>query len=265
MKLTERIHVVGGSGLTHALDCHVYLVDGGGELALIDAGGGRAAGAILERITAAGFESAAVRHLILTHGHGDHAAGAAALRRLLPQMSVWASPPVRRWLADGDDAAVSIDVARAAGMYPPGFTLEPCLTDADLGEGTTVPVGDVELVAVETPGHSQGHVSLLLDNNGRRDLFAGDAVFAGGRIALQPLWDCNLAETSATLRALRGMAVDGLFAGHGDHVLSGGDGHVEHANAALDALQMPGPLHAPVAWRGAGQSVPAAGAVPSGT
>ncbi len=44
MKLTNDVYLVGGGdygfNLTHRLDCHTYLVDGGGELALIDAGFG---------------------------------------------------------------------------------------------------------------------------------------------------------------------------------------------------------------------------------
>jgi glyoxylase-like metal-dependent hydrolase (beta-lactamase superfamily II) len=252
MRLTERVHVVGGSGLSHALDCHVYLLDGGDELALVDAGGGRGARAIVEAITASGFDPTAVRHLLLTHGHGDHAAGAAALRRLLPSLRIHAAPPVRGWLADGDDGAVSIDVARTAGMYPADFTLEACATDADLVAGGVVAVGDLRLAVIETPGHSRGHVSLLLEHDGRRDLLAGDAIFAGGRVALQPLWDCSLAEQTATLRALRGLALDGLFAGHGEHVVGRAHEHVERANALLDALQVPEPLHPPAPWNGGG-------------
>ena len=42
MKLTSQVHVVGGGrfgfGLSGALDCHVYLLNGGDEMALIDPG-----------------------------------------------------------------------------------------------------------------------------------------------------------------------------------------------------------------------------------
>ena len=40
MKLTQDLYVVGGGrfgfGLSGELDCHVYVLDGGSELALID-------------------------------------------------------------------------------------------------------------------------------------------------------------------------------------------------------------------------------------
>ena len=52
MQLTTRVHVVGsgwlGFGLSHDLDCHVYLVNGLTEMALIDAG----VGLEVERIVA---------------------------------------------------------------------------------------------------------------------------------------------------------------------------------------------------------------------
>jgi hypothetical protein len=45
VRLTDRIHLVGGgswggAGLSPNPDCHVYLVDGGDALALVDAGSG---------------------------------------------------------------------------------------------------------------------------------------------------------------------------------------------------------------------------------
>lgn len=241
--LTERIERVGGTDLTDPLDCHVYLLDGGGELALVDAGGGRAPAAILDRVRAAGFDPAAIGHLLLTHGHGDHAAGAAGLAERLPGLRVHASPAVAGWLTAGDEAAVSVDVARRAGLYPPGFAYPACPAEGDLVDGARIRVGDLELAVLDTPGHSAGHVALLLELGGRRDLLAGDAVFAGGRIALQPLPDCDLAAQVATLRRLRPLALDGLFAGHGEPVVRDGAAHVERANAALDRLLLPDPLN----------------------
>ena len=54
--LTPRLHRVGGADLTHPLDCHVYLVDGGDELALVDAGAGPGAEAIVAAVRGAGFD-----------------------------------------------------------------------------------------------------------------------------------------------------------------------------------------------------------------
>ena len=81
MQLTEHVHLVGsgqnGFSLTHPLDCHVYLLDGGAELALIDTGVGRDVPAILAQIRAAGFAPGDIGTIFITHLHLDHAGGAA--------------------------------------------------------------------------------------------------------------------------------------------------------------------------------------------
>src|SRR5436190_13120957 len=144
MKIAERIHIVGsgqmGFHFTDDYDCHVYLLDGGDEYALVDAGGGRDVDGILACIAADGLDPRRVRRLLLTHAHADHAAGAAGLRERLG-LRVLASPPVARYVRDGDEHAASLDVARRAGGYPADFALPPCPVDEELLDGTVVRVG----------------------------------------------------------------------------------------------------------------------------
>jgi glyoxylase-like metal-dependent hydrolase (beta-lactamase superfamily II) len=56
MQLTEHVYLVGngvlGFDMTDAFDCHVYLIDGGSELALIDTGAGIGHAAILANVKA---------------------------------------------------------------------------------------------------------------------------------------------------------------------------------------------------------------------
>ncbi|MGX6449948.1 MBL fold metallo-hydrolase, partial [Patulibacter sp. S7RM1-6] len=70
MRLTPRVHLVASAThgtVTSPWDCHVYLLDGGDELALVDAGAGLAPDALLANVAAAGHDPARVRHLLLTH------------------------------------------------------------------------------------------------------------------------------------------------------------------------------------------------------
>lgn len=71
---------VAGPGITDDRDCCAYLVEGGGELALIDAGLGPSAPLILENILALGFKPQQVRYLVATRGHIDHTGGLARLK-----------------------------------------------------------------------------------------------------------------------------------------------------------------------------------------
>jgi glyoxylase-like metal-dependent hydrolase (beta-lactamase superfamily II) len=243
MRIAERIHLVGsgsfGFDLTDPFDCHVYLLDGGDELALIDVGAGMGADAILANVRVDGFDLARIRHLILTHAHGDHAGGAARMRSLLDDPAVYLSAATARYLRDGDEDGSSITVAKQVGIYPPHYRYEPCQVDVELREGSTIAVGDLTLSVLDTPGHCGGHVSLLLERDGRRTLFAGDAVFFGGKILLQAIHDCRLDEHIQSLRKLRGLDVDALLSGHLNFTLEGGQRHIERANEVLDKLLVP--------------------------
>jgi glyoxylase-like metal-dependent hydrolase (beta-lactamase superfamily II) len=243
MKLTDRVHLVGsgafGFGLTDPFDCHVYLLDGGEELALVDVGAGMGAEAIVEHVRRDGFDPARIRHVILTHAHGDHAGGAARMRALLRDPAFYLSAETASYIRTGDETGVSIDVAKQVGIYPPEYVLEPCEIDVELREGDRIAVGDLELEVYDTPGHSDGHVSLLLEREGERMLFAGDVVFFGGKILLQNIHDCRLDRMIESLRKLRPLEVTMLFPGHVAFALSAGQSHIERANQVLDKLLVP--------------------------
>jgi glyoxylase-like metal-dependent hydrolase (beta-lactamase superfamily II) len=243
MKISDRVHLVGsglfGFDMTDAYDCHIFLLDGGDELALIDAGAGMGAEAILANVKATGHDPGRIRHLILTHAHGDHGGGAAALSRQLDSPAVHISHVGAPWLRKGDEDAISLGPAKAAGIYPDDYVFEPCPVDNELHDGDTIKVGDLSLEVIDTPGHSDGHVSLLTEQDGRRTLFAGDAVFYGGEILLQNIWDCRIDTTISTLRRLRGLEIETLLPGHQNLSLTLGQSHIETANRWLDKLLMP--------------------------
>ncbi len=244
MQLAERIHLVGsgalGFDLTDPFDCHVYLLDGGDELALVDVGAGMGARAILENVRRAGFDPERIRHLVLTHAHGDHAGGAARMRDLIGgEPLVYLSATTAHYLRQGDEVGVSIDVAKTVGIYPPDYRYEPCSVDVDLREGDEVAVGDLTLRALDTPGHCDGHVSYVLDHGGERILFAGDVVFFGGKILLQAIHDCRLDEQIRSLRKLRDQEVSMLLSGHSNVSLRAAQRHIERANEILDGLLIP--------------------------
>lgn len=242
MKIADRIHIVAsghlGFGLTDDFDCHVYLIDGGNEYALIDAGGGRDIDGIVDQITGDGLDPGRVRQLLLTHGHTDHAAGAARLRRHF-NLRVLASPAVARYVRAGDEHAVSLDVARQAGGYPPEFTFPPCSVDAELDDGAQVRVGDLTLTVLDTPGHASGHIAYVLRQGDRVSVFCGDAVFFGGTILLQHTWDCSLQDSIASVQRLAGLSVDGLFPGHLTFAVRNGRRQVEKAMQAIANLLPP--------------------------
>jgi glyoxylase-like metal-dependent hydrolase (beta-lactamase superfamily II) len=245
VQLADRIHLVGsgsfGFDLTDPYDCHIYLLDGGSELALIDVGAGMGAEQVVENVRRAGFDPARVRHILCTHAHGDHAGGAARMRELLPDASLAIGRDAAELVRTGDEQGTSIGVAKAAGIYPADYELQPCPVDRELGEEDAISVGGLRLVCIETPGHAAGHLAFQLEHAGRRSLFSGDLVFHGGTILLQNTHDCRVEQVSASLRKLRGLGVDALFPGHFAFSVRNGQRHIERANAVLDQLLIPPP------------------------
>lgn len=243
MRLTEHIFVVGSGEAdwspTDPLDSQVYLVTGDEGHVLIDAGAGRSHEAILGAVRADGIEPAGIRWALLTHGHGDHAGGAAGWRRALPGIRVAASGEVAAWLATADETATSVDRARSAGIYPPDYRLAACDADLVLDDGTVVIVGAIELTAVATPGHARGHMAFVAELDGARTVFSGDAVFPGGRILLQDTWDCDLRATLRSVERLAALSPRRLLAGHLGPVLDGAPEHLAAATERIERLLVP--------------------------
>jgi len=242
MRLTERVYLVGGGtlafGLSEAADCHVYLIDGGGELALLDAGAGITIEPIIENIRFDGLDPARLRYLLLTHAHADHA-GAAALWRARFGVDVLASPQAAEYLLNGDEERISLAIAKRGGLYPADYVFRPCEVLRVLSDGDSFAFGDLRLRAFETPGHCSGMLSFLLDDHGRRCLFTGDTVFHGGRILVSNLWDCNIQEYAASIRKLAQLDFEALLPGHLAIALRDGSRHVRQAQQTLDRLAMP--------------------------
>jgi glyoxylase-like metal-dependent hydrolase (beta-lactamase superfamily II) len=245
VRLTPDIGLVGsgafGFDLSSPADCHVYLLDGGDELALIDAGSGGSIGdteLILRNAVADGYDPDRISRLLLTHYHFDHMGGAAEVRERLG-ITVHASPLTARTLAAGDEATISLPAAKAAGYVPDSYHVTPCPAEPNLVEGVQFQVGRLCVTVLETPGHCAGHVSFLVEGGERRLLVQGDVVFAGGTIFLQNIPDCSLHAYSESVRKLAGLEFDAFLPGHLSISLRDGKRHVSAAAAQFAKLMVP--------------------------
>jgi glyoxylase-like metal-dependent hydrolase (beta-lactamase superfamily II) len=232
VRLSAHVDLVGsgaaGFDLTDPLDCHIYLVRGTRASALVDAGAGRDLDAIVANL---GQHRPA--YLLLTHGHADHAGGAAELARRFPGLRVLAGPPADEWIATGDEEKLSLDRGRASGLYPQDYTFTACPGVESIGDGTVIDLGGVTLRAAATPGHAVGHTCYVLDAPGHRALFSGDCVFTGGRVSLQNLHDCRIQDYAASLTRLAALDIDALLPGHHEISLTRAG---RHLIAARDVL-----------------------------
>lgn len=242
MQIDKRIYVVGsgwaGYNLTEHYDCDVYLIDCGGKLALMDAGAGLSLEKMREIIRFHGFSFQDIEAIFITHTHGDHVGGARALQELTGAR-ILAHPDSAEYLRRGAQDKMSVDIAVARGMYPAGFQVEACEA-FPIEDGETVSMGEVSFTAVDTPGHCSGHHSYLVETPEKRYLFSGDSIFLGGRISLQNIWDCSLAEYGETARRLDALDFDALLPSHFGIDLLEGKSHVHRAAEIFAQLGVPG-------------------------
>jgi glyoxylase-like metal-dependent hydrolase (beta-lactamase superfamily II) len=114
-----------------------------------------------------------VEKIILTHGHIDHAGGAAELREDLG-VPIEGPHEADRFLLER--------LAEQGQAY--GFPARAVAPDRWLNEGDTVTVGDLSLDVLHCPGHSPG--SVVLVSKDQRFALVGDVLFQGsvGRVDL---------------------------------------------------------------------------------
>jgi glyoxylase-like metal-dependent hydrolase (beta-lactamase superfamily II) len=130
-------------------------------------------------------------------------------------------------------------MAKRAGFYPAHYHYRACPVDVELQEGDTISVGDLQLRAIDTPGHCDGHLSFQMRWRDRSYLFAGDVIFCGGQIILQNVPDCHIGKYSASIAKLRGRDIDVLLPGHMSPVLARGQVHIDMAADTFDRILIP--------------------------
>ncbi|RKZ99784.1 MAG: MBL fold metallo-hydrolase, partial [Gammaproteobacteria bacterium] len=108
-----------------------------------------------------------IEKILLTHGHLDHAGGAAKLARLIEKPIVGPHQDDDFWLQGMEQQGKSYGLPGA----------ENCSPDQWLNDGEEVTVGNETLEVYHCPGHTPGHV--IFYNKGAELAFVGDVLFKG--------------------------------------------------------------------------------------
>ena len=237
MKVSDNIFLVGsgdaGLSISDSSDCSVYLIDDGNSCCLIDAGSGINPDLIIRNIENDGIDPSRVNRIFLTHGHGDHAGGAAYLSSKL-NADVYGAAETACFVSSGDQKALDVECAIEAGLYPEGYSVKAVRVH-ELKDGESIKLGDDMLHVIYSPGHSAGHCCYLYKNN----LFSGDVLSADGKIALQAIWDCDLQSYIKTILKLQKLRIEGFYPGHGAFSVARGYRHFDAAAERIKRLWLP--------------------------
>jgi len=155
---------------------NVGIVHDGSKALLIDCGDGSVAGSL------EGLGITSVEQLIFTHHHRDQACGAHALAKAGARIGVPAAErdhfdnvatywnnPKNRW--------------HLYSFHPHHLMLaEPVRVDRALEDGHRFVWGAAKIRVLSTPGHTDGSVSYVVEVDGKRTIFSGDAIYDEGQV-----------------------------------------------------------------------------------
>lgn len=148
-----------------------------GETAVIDPGP-----SIDTHIAAVREAMPALRTILITHRHGDHA-----------------------------PATVPLKNATGAKVYAPRGVLDDSIVDVRIAGGDFVDVEGERVEVIATPGHTNEHVCFLTPAG---DLFTGDTILGFGTTAIFPP-DGHMGDYLRSLATLRAREPRRIFPAHG--------------------------------------------------
>lgn len=146
---------------------------------LIDCGDGRVAAALKQSGVTV------VDTVLFTHHHRDQCCGAHELARAGAKMG---APAAERPLFEKPESYWQDPKTRWHNYYvrPSRVLAEPVPVDRECAGGQEIAWGPARITVLDTPGHTDGSVSYLVEVDGRRVVFSGDSIYGPGQ-----LWDIH--------------------------------------------------------------------------
>ncbi len=142
-----------------------------------------------------------VRYILLTHGHFDHIMGLNDLKNALGAKAV----------INKNDLVLSDKINEFTRMFNMPESAPP-VYERYVDDGDIINVGNMNIKVISTPGHTQGGVCYLVDDN----LFSGDTLFRDS-VGRTDLWGGNFEKLSDSIKNKLFKLDDNIkvFPGHG--------------------------------------------------
>jgi len=146
-----------------------YLIESGGEYALIETGPGSTLETLRAAIRTAGVDESAIKKVFVTHIHLDHAGAAGWFAQ--QGGTVYCHPNAARHLIDPSKLIDSARMVYGDLMDSLWGDMLPAPAErvVALQDNERVPLGEIEITAWDTPGHARHHHAFII----------GDVCFTG--------------------------------------------------------------------------------------
>ena len=199
-EVAKGVYLIGGAGITDPWDCLIYLIDME-ELILIDTGCGQSVERIIYNIRKLKLNPVMISTIFLTHSHIDHIGGAAYLKKRFGAKVIAHS---------FDSNIIEKGDREKSGAYFYGMDLEPVSVDIKIySTQQEFSFGEEKLLSIHTPGHTPGSISIYLERDGKKIIFAQDV-----HGPFMELFDSNLSDWASSMRRLLSIKPDILCEGH---------------------------------------------------
>ena len=161
--------------LTRPRDDAAHLIVDGGRAAFVDTGTAHSLPTLLATLERKGLERSAVDWVLTTHVHLDHAGGAGALMRELPNARCAVHPRGARHLVDPSKLIAGSREVFGAERYERVYgEIVPIEASRVFvaEDGARIRLGGRELELIHTPGHALHHYCVVDEANAL--VFSGD-------------------------------------------------------------------------------------------
>ncbi len=196
---------------------NVFLIKEGGVGALIDSGFSDDESYNTRIKFLEAHSDAKIKYIVLTHHHYDHASGAHRLREATGAQIVVHRDEVS-WLLNPDNETGDMEIPedqKEAREQAKKWRLEAAKATPDVlvDDGHVLEIGALHLKLVHTPGHTAGHLCMLIPEE--KLLFAGDNVLGVGTAAIAPPPNGDMGQYVASLKKMQALEAELLAPGHG--------------------------------------------------